>query len=76
VIVNFGHFFENNKNSPKVSGFFPIFINFDINGLGYILGDFFTNPSGHPAHRELSISLKRSFFKQNCSVSRTPQFCA
>jgi hypothetical protein len=30
--------------------FFPmykIYISFDKNGLGYILGDFFTNSSGH-----------------------------
>jgi hypothetical protein len=28
-------------------------INFDKNGLGYILGDFFTNSSGHAAHPAL-----------------------
>jgi hypothetical protein len=35
-----GHFFRLQKLS----------INYNKNGLGYILGDFFTNSSGHPAN--------------------------
>jgi hypothetical protein len=38
-----------------------LFIDFVLiltkNGLGYILGDFFTNPSGHPGQGNLDLSL-------------------
>jgi hypothetical protein len=48
----FGQLFENYRASPKIwTTFFPrkkLCINFDKSGLGYILGDFFTNSSGHP----------------------------
>jgi GTPase SAR1 family protein len=38
-------FFENYKRSQK---FRPLILS--KNGLGNILGDFFTNPSGHPGY--------------------------
>jgi hypothetical protein len=52
VIICFGQFFLNFRTSPHFLLLFPpkyiLCINFDKNGLGYILGDFFTNSSGHP----------------------------
>jgi hypothetical protein len=36
-----------------------ICINFDKKGLGYILGDFFTNSSGHPADKESFKQVNR-----------------
>jgi hypothetical protein len=52
VIVYFGQTFENLKNwgGATFSPWLSMFINFDKNGLGNILGDFFTNPFGHPEH--------------------------
>jgi hypothetical protein len=41
IAHNFGILFPN----------FRLCINFDKNGLGYILGDFFANSSGHPVQR-------------------------
>jgi hypothetical protein len=32
-------------------------IDFDKNGLGYILGDFFTNLSGHPSSHLVTLAL-------------------
>jgi hypothetical protein len=50
-IVYLGKFFLINQS--KIFDYFferpSICIKFDKNGLGYILGDFFTNASGHPA---------------------------
>jgi hypothetical protein len=50
AVVYFGQFFENYKSSPNCwSPFFHSKCdNMYINGLGYILGDFFKNTSGHP----------------------------
>jgi hypothetical protein len=52
VIYYFGQLIENYKNSPQCG---TTFLTARIlqyfgqkNGLGYILGDFFTNSSGHP----------------------------
>jgi hypothetical protein len=48
--------FLNSKSSPRFLCYFsPKCRIFDKIGLGYILGDFFTNSSGHPA----SLSLSR-----------------
>jgi hypothetical protein len=44
-----GRGFLNYTSSPKIGYFFYVKISFDKNGLGYILGYFFTNSSGHPA---------------------------
>jgi hypothetical protein len=48
-----GSFLKNYRNSPPlwatfIHGFDNVF-NVDKNVLGYTLGDFFTNSSGHPA---------------------------
>jgi hypothetical protein len=37
-----------------------------INGLGYILGDFFTNSSGHPDWKSLSGGGGGALIKMNC----------
>jgi hypothetical protein len=52
LIVYFGLFFEIFKSSTHFVPLIPrlrLYINIDKNGLGYILDDFFTNSSGHPA---------------------------
>jgi hypothetical protein len=45
-LLYFGHYLRNKKRGPKVLGFFiPMYrlcINFGKNGLGNILGDFFS----------------------------------
>jgi hypothetical protein len=50
VIVYYGQLLENNRSSPHYCG---TYVNARLimtkNGLGNILGDFFTNSSGHPA---------------------------
>jgi hypothetical protein len=38
------------STAPRRQG--KLLIYFDKNGLGYILGDFFTDTSGHPAEPE------------------------
>jgi hypothetical protein len=71
AIVHFGRFF-NHRRSPYFWYTFYIVkvsINFDLkNGLGNILGDFFTNKSGHPAPPSLGGKVKyhwRVFFIMN-----------
>jgi hypothetical protein len=53
-IANFGKWFEKYKSSAHLRGTFSpwyqLCIHFEKNGLGYILGDFFINSSGHPGH--------------------------
>jgi hypothetical protein len=39
-----------------------VFINSDQNVLGYILGDFFTNSSGHPDHGGLELMCTKSHY--------------
>jgi hypothetical protein len=61
-IVFFGQFFLKNKEVPTwlLSYFFQqkmCALILTKNGLGYILGDFFTNTSGRPARRHLQVSL-------------------
>jgi hypothetical protein len=54
MTVYFGQFFEN----YIFVLFFPqyrIRDNFDKNGLGYILGDVFTNSSGHHAQEQILL---------------------
>jgi hypothetical protein len=56
VIVFFGHFFVNFRNSLHFRATFSkldLCTNLDKNGLGYILGDFFTNSSGHTGNKLL-----------------------
>jgi hypothetical protein len=61
--VYFGEFFIYFRSSPCFgTTFFPGSVSaviFPNNVLGYILGDFFPNTSGHPAH--VSYERKRSF---------------
>jgi hypothetical protein len=45
---------------PYVSSEY-VLCNFDKNGLGYILGDFFTNSSGHPGV-DVMITIFRNFY--------------
>jgi hypothetical protein len=56
VIVYFGQFFENYRSSPHFCTTFSQSIDYVLiltnNALGYILGDFFINPSGHPGDNE------------------------
>jgi hypothetical protein len=47
VIVFFGQLSKNYTSGPHFRGRLRLCINFDENVLGYILGDFFTNSSGH-----------------------------
>jgi phosphatidate phosphatase APP1 len=51
VVVYFGQLLENYiQKYPTFLYFIPhlsLHMNFGKNGLGYILGDFFTNSSGH-----------------------------
>jgi hypothetical protein len=53
VIIYLGQFFEHYRSIPHFcSTYFPSLEYVSIltkNGLGYRLGDFFTNSSGHPA---------------------------
>jgi hypothetical protein len=60
AIVYFGRFKKNCNSSPHFCAIFPLRIDYVLNltkiGLGYILGDFFTNSSGHPAsHTALNL---------------------
>jgi hypothetical protein len=95
--VFFGQFFlKNYRSSPCFGAVFPrkkkciyfdkkmdwatICINFD-NVLGYILGDFFTNSSGHPAKGQPGKQKKNRFLTQECAadvfgnlVSRSARF--
>jgi hypothetical protein len=51
VIVNFGQFFENDRSRTNFRILFPdksYVLILTKNGLGYILGDFHINSSGHP----------------------------
>jgi hypothetical protein len=62
VIVYFGQFYENYRNSPYFLLLFPrkkLCINFDKNRLGYILGDFFHKLIWSPCNRV------HDFFFQN-----------
>jgi hypothetical protein len=56
AVVYSGQVFWKLQNKPQFLGLFCPRPNvrayiFTINGLGYILGDFFTNSSGHPGRR-------------------------
>jgi hypothetical protein len=54
VTVCFGQFFENNRNSQHFWKTFFTEKNILIlakNELGFVLGDFFTNASGHPEQK-------------------------
>jgi hypothetical protein len=68
-IVYFEQCFENYKSSPNYSATFCI--NFDINGLGRMLGAFSTYSSGHPdlshpdTHNVLYF-LRFSLYISNC----------
>jgi hypothetical protein len=51
--IFFGQYFENHKSNPNFCAYFSEEEIISVlllrkNGLGYILGDFFTNSSGHP----------------------------
>jgi hypothetical protein len=54
-MVYFLSLFENDRNIPVSFGYFFHCESYALisakNGLGYILGDFFTNSSGHPARK-------------------------
>jgi hypothetical protein len=53
LLFALGIFLENYTKSPTVwVYFFPLCINYDKNGLGYVLGDVFTNSYGHPGQYE------------------------
>jgi hypothetical protein len=61
----FGYFFENSRSSLNIWATFfhgkALYCFFYKNGLGYILGDFITSSSGHPA---LYLHSTASLFKQ------------
>jgi hypothetical protein len=66
VVVDFGHSFENYRNRQNFrSTFFQgkseAYI-FTINGLSYILGDFFKNSSGHTGFKLMMISFSVTAF--------------
>jgi hypothetical protein len=46
-----------------------IWIAFDKNGLGYILGDFFSIPSGHPAADAIFVNSDIPFFRTLCTFN-------
>jgi hypothetical protein len=51
------------KITAKITEVAPRFrVNFDKNYLGYILGDFFTSSSGHPAPYSLCMKLSSPVF--------------
>jgi hypothetical protein len=57
VIVYFGQLLKKIQKLHKIFGalFTMVKVTYyfwEINGLGYILGDFFANSSGHPAQEE------------------------
>jgi hypothetical protein len=60
-IANFGKWFEKYKSSAHLRGTFSpwyqLCIHFEKNGLGYILGDFFINSSGHPDHNINPVNM-------------------
>jgi hypothetical protein len=72
AIVCFGQFLKSNWNNAQFWALFQgidyICVNFDKKGLGYILGDFFTNPSGHP-DRALSRNRAALRSKLKCKKS-------
>jgi hypothetical protein len=65
-VVFFGQFIENYRSSSNSKAtFFPQYhlcINFYKNGFGYVLGDFFTNSSSHPAWEGCHSSGKKITF--------------
>jgi hypothetical protein len=52
-------FFEKLQNQRKILDFFFVLTK---NGLGCILGDFFTNSSGHPGSKEPHFDSEQKFF--------------
>jgi hypothetical protein len=69
AILFFGQFFENDRNSTNFLGnSFPrnkLCINYDKNGMSYILGIFSTNSSGHPGQYICMYSTKFVGKKRN-----------
>jgi hypothetical protein len=63
VGVYFGQFFKYKNSLHFVLVLYTVKVcnNFDKYGLGYILGDFFTNPSGHPGGRRHSDFTSKTF---------------
>jgi hypothetical protein len=52
-LLTLGNYFENYRNSTLLAPLFRLLrlcINFNKKVLGYILGDIFTNSSGHPVY--------------------------
>jgi hypothetical protein len=64
AIIFFGQFFENFKSSPKIH-YFSYYVGkkyvstLPKSELGYILGDFFMNTSGHPAETVFLLSFRK-----------------
>jgi hypothetical protein len=57
---------------PAIPGYFflHVRINFDENGLGHILGDFFSNSSGHPAFdgENCLLQIRKNEFRMSLTT--------
>jgi hypothetical protein len=73
LVVFFGQFFENLKSRTNswatcFHGASDVLI-VTKNGLGYILGDFFTNSPGHPGvSRKIGRAVKLVFFVKRVEI--------
>jgi hypothetical protein len=76
VVVSFGQLLENYRSNPHFkatlfNGFIYALI-LTIDGFGYILGDFFTTSSGHPAYVVVVFIIKKGnlYFFKECVLLR------
>jgi hypothetical protein len=76
MIVYFGQFFENYQSSLQFWATFFLQLrlcnNLDKNVLGYILGDFLENSSGHPARRLIFLNSICRFGRHSKALGRGP----